>query len=430
MNQKNKSEIGQITVLMVVAMVAFLGAATLSIDGGMLFLERREAQSAADNAAMAGVLALTRGYTGPDIQTIVLERATANGFDNSSEEVEVQVYSPPIAPNPYAGNPDYVQVIITSRIHSAFIHFIYAGALEVTVEAVAHAEPRNELAAGYALFGLNETACQTIWFTGNPDLHVVGRGNVGSNSVNGCDCGSLVTSGTFVAEIQGGGNFTIAQNGTGAGCWVNNSGPGSISPLPVLSVPQVSKHRFEELVPEPKCSTSVQPGENINNTTTINPGTYEYLKVRAQGDVTMNPGLYCISGSLDGWGLEVKGGGSLFGDGVTIYLMDSAGGLKTAGTSIVNLTAPDDYTNPWAGMVINSHPDNTNDIILTGTSGSLYVGTVLAIGSHCDVEGTSGVSYSGQVICDTIRVNGNGELNISYDAGVNYVHPANVDLAQ
>jgi hypothetical protein len=425
-----RHEQGQITILMLVAVIALIGVATLAIDGGMLYLERREAQSAADNAAMSGALAVTRGYTAVEIQNIVQAQAVSNGFSDSLEGVEVEVLWPPQAPNPYAGNPDFVQVIITSRIHTAFIHFVYQGAVEVTVEAVAHAEPRNELAAGYALFGVNETACQTMWFTGNPNVQVTGGGNVGSNSTNGCDCGSLVTSGTFNAEIHDGGNFTFAYKGSQVGCWVNNSGPGNLYPRPVVPAKQVDKFRLEELVPKPTCSDNVQPGINSNASEIIGPGTYEYIKVRAHGDLMLQPGLYCIFGDLEGWGLETKGGAKFTGTDVTIYFMESAGGMKTAGNSIVKLSASLEADDPWAGMVIYTHPNNPNDVILTGTSDSKYEGTVFALGSHCDVEGTGGVSYAGQVICDTVRVNGSGELTIHYIPGNNYIHPANVDLAQ
>ncbi|MHA2403066.1 MAG: pilus assembly protein TadG-related protein, partial [Candidatus Kariarchaeaceae archaeon] len=65
-------EHGQIAVLMVFAVVALFGAAALSIDGGLLYFQRRAAQSAADNAAMTGALAIAKGYNSSQIQTIAL----------------------------------------------------------------------------------------------------------------------------------------------------------------------------------------------------------------------------------------------------------------------------------------------------------------------------------------------------------------------
>jgi hypothetical protein len=171
-------EHGQITVLMVFAVVALFGAAALSIDGGMLFLQRRAAQSAADNAAMTGSLAIIKGYNATQVGTIVHERTSANGFDNASDDVEVQVFWPPQAPNPYAGNSDFIQVIITSRIPLAFVQFVYQGPVEVTVEAVAHVRENAEIAPGLAIFGANPTKCYTLDFYGTADLDVSGGGSV------------------------------------------------------------------------------------------------------------------------------------------------------------------------------------------------------------------------------------------------------------
>ena len=87
--------------------------------------------------------------------------------------------------------------------------------------------------------------------------------------------------------------------------------------------------------------------------------------------------------------------------------------------------------NQWAGMLIYAHPNNTNDIILTGTSNSWYEGSVIALGSHCDVEGNGGsVAFKTQVLCDTVRVNGTGELDLFYEKERNYHYPATVELSK
>jgi hypothetical protein len=105
----NKREHGQITILMVFAIVALFGAAALAIDGGLLYFQRRAAQSTADDVAMTGALAIIEGYSGSQIETMSLERARQNGFDNSLDDVDLQVHWPPEAPNPYAGDPSFIQ---------------------------------------------------------------------------------------------------------------------------------------------------------------------------------------------------------------------------------------------------------------------------------------------------------------------------------
>jgi hypothetical protein len=174
---------------------------------------------------------------------------------------------------------------------------------------------------------------------------------------------------------------------------------------------------------------------SYNGPDTISPGIYQSLKFTAGADVTLNPGLYCLTGSAGSWSLETKGGARIYGDGVMFYLMDTAGGWKSAGGSEVYLYAPTDLRDAsnlqWAGMLIYAHPDNANDIVLTGTSNSWYEGTIYAPGSHCNLEGTAGaVAFKSQFLCDTVKVNGTGDLQLHYDPGRYYYVPPAVDLSQ
>mgnify|MGYP002682684856 FL=1 len=59
MNTKSFSKTkGQIIVLFALGLLALIALAALVLDGGMLFLNRRTAQAAADAGALAGARAL------------------------------------------------------------------------------------------------------------------------------------------------------------------------------------------------------------------------------------------------------------------------------------------------------------------------------------------------------------------------------------
>jgi hypothetical protein len=434
-------EQGQITVLMVFAVIALFGAAALSIDGGLLYLQRRAAQSAADDGAMTGALAITKGYNASQIESIVYIRTADNGFDTANDDVEVKVFWPPQAPNAYAGNMDFVQVIITSRIPLAFTHFVYKGPVEVTVEAVGHARPGLDLVSGYAVYSTNESACEALKFSGNPDVQITGGGSLGSNSDADCDCavdpitgapvgGSGVNKGNVSVEV-------IDGDITASGCWGDYGDSGFVSPAPTPNAPQEDMNKLKTLVPTPDCSGLPSHGKVMLNSVgeTLSPGVYESIKLVSGAEVTLDPGLYCITGKDTGWGVEMKGGSSLYGTGVMFYLSDPVGGWKSAGDSHIELSAPtnllDASGNQWAGMLIYGDPTMTNDIILTGGSNSWFEGSVFALGSHCDVEGNGGaVAFGTQVICDTVRINGTGDLDIFYDESKNYHIPASIDLSQ
>ena len=54
---------GQVIVLVAVCMAVLLGAAALSVDGGVLVAEQRRSQATADAAALAGAIELYKAYT-------------------------------------------------------------------------------------------------------------------------------------------------------------------------------------------------------------------------------------------------------------------------------------------------------------------------------------------------------------------------------
>ena len=53
-NPKNKSENGQIVILLALAFVGILAFAALAIDGAMIYSDRRIAQNGADAASVSG----------------------------------------------------------------------------------------------------------------------------------------------------------------------------------------------------------------------------------------------------------------------------------------------------------------------------------------------------------------------------------------
>ncbi len=425
----NNFQHGSSSLLMAFAVVVLLGMAALAIDGGMLYLQRRMAQNAADAASLAGALAIAQGYGGAQIEYIVIERSKENGFDNADSNTAVVVNWPPHFPSPFAGNSNYIQVVITGHVDSAFAHFVYSGPLAVTVEAVAHARVHEDLAPGYAIFGASLDECRTLSFDGTPTLELTGGGSMVSNSNASCGCddtgGSGVKDGSAEVTVFHGGNIMIA------GCWQHNGESGSISPIPVTGLPQQSV----PAPPIPDCSDLDDYGAVlVKNVETVLPGVYESLTFTSQSIATMSPGLYCINGKNESnWGFQTIGQAKLIGDGVMIYLMEDAGGFSTSGGSQIYVNASDTLTdasgNDWTGMLIYLHPENSNEVILTGTSDSWYVGSIYALASHCSGEGTDGgVALNTQLICDTIRITGTGDIDINYDMSKNYHLPDAVEL--
>src|SRR5688572_9036918 len=104
LTQKNRQERGQAILLMAVAMVGMLGFAAVALDGGNIYAEQRRAQSAADNAVLAGAYQYMTGITTTStISNAAVANAAANDFDNNSTSNWVKFHRPPVI-GAYAGN--------------------------------------------------------------------------------------------------------------------------------------------------------------------------------------------------------------------------------------------------------------------------------------------------------------------------------------
>ena len=88
--------------------------------------------------------------------------------------------------------------------------------------------------------------------------------------------------------------------------------------------------------------------------------------------------------------------------------------------------------NDWMGMLIYFDPSNSNDVKLTGTTGTTYTGTFYAENSDCTISGTGddiGL-LSTQIICDKIKITGTAQVDIQYDEAEVYSLPPAIDLAR
>jgi hypothetical protein len=96
---------------------ALLIVAALAFDVGMMLVERRDQQNAADAAALAGARYV---LTSPgDAETAARRIALENGFDDADSSEVVNVYIPAIHGR-YAGLPGFIEVQIEGTRPSIF----------------------------------------------------------------------------------------------------------------------------------------------------------------------------------------------------------------------------------------------------------------------------------------------------------------------
>ena len=144
----------------------------------------------------------------------------------------------------------------------------------------------------------------------------------------------------------------------------------------------------------------------------------------------LNPGLYCISGSK---GMNIQGG-SLIGDGVTIFLQ--TGGVTVNGAvTPVDLRAPVESPDPSPavpGILMYMALGNSSQIKINGNSTSFYLGTVYAPDGELFFSGSAGTNptFNTQLIGNKVEVSGGALIDINFSDDENYENPPYMDLLQ
>lgn len=155
------SERGQVLILFGGGIVALLIVAALAFDVGMMLVERRDQQNAADAAALAGARFVLSDAA--KAEPAARQLAKDNGFDDADPNEVVNVYIPAIHGR-YAGLPGFIEVQIQASRPSIFGGII--GRAVWPVGAFAVATNDNNLNFPFSMIALNETACAAIKVTG------------------------------------------------------------------------------------------------------------------------------------------------------------------------------------------------------------------------------------------------------------------------
>jgi len=430
-----KSEEGQVIALLAVCFVVLLGFVGLALDGGMLYSDRRHAQNVADAASLAGgsgaayyMRANNVNYnafvcgTSGTINTqnaagaAAIYRAALNDFIIDNDVADNHGVTVNCAINDFGSYEDKYFDITTKITHDTttnFAHLVYDGPLRSEVEAVTRVYPPAPLAYGKAIVALNDAGCSGnkygVIFSGSSTTTVTG-GGVWSN-------GCLTGNGTsFNVTVNLGG---VGFAGTSTGTLTN------INPSPQYFPNQIPD--YSTIVNEPNCGGLPNRTAPKTGDVTVEPGIYDEIK-RTGGALTLNPGLYCITGSK---GIAVNGG-EMHGDGVTLFLQ--TGGMTINGNiSPVDLRAPEEDPDPSPaipGILIYMANGNTNTISATGNSTSFYLGTVYAPDGDLYFSGTTGTNptFNTQLIGSNVEVSGGATIDINFNDEENFEQPPYLDL--
>lgn len=401
---KNKSsEKGQALIIVAFGMIALVGITALAVDGGRAFSEKRNAQNAADTAALAGALAYQHSE---NITSAAQTRATTNGYDDNGTTNDVTITVTDIAagsgvcPGDAAGKE--IKVDITTTINTTFARVLGRETLGSTVTATSRGCKSTVVIPfdGAAIVGLNPSTVDCAYDSGNSNAaHWTIKGSgLFSNGCAFSKNNSSVTldPGNCVTSVGTASNFTCAN-----------------------------QNQTSEKVNYPADALALMPSNPCDGT----PGD---VGLPQGSGSTFTNGVYCIS-DMDALDKE-----DIVLNNATLYVTDMVFDLKFAGSGGFNGTPS--TSGEFAGyyMVVaynpNACPDfnakNVQTMVLRGNSGGTFSGTILAPSACIDVRGNgepSGVHT--QIISYNITSNGDAEVYINYQANPDLNTPVDPTIA-
>ena len=388
---------GQILVLAAISMTVLTAFVGLAVDLGQSWSARRQMQTAADAAAIAGAQALRMS----DSPSAAADAVSASdGFTDGTNSVTVTVNNPP-ANGVYAGNASYVEVIVSQPQPTYFLRVLGYTSIGVSTRSVA-----SSVNGPACLYALDPTASSSV--------------SVGGSASATLTCGAIVdSSDTNALTTNGGGELTASNIGVTGGF----SG-GGFTPTPVSGIAPA---------PDPlsylQAPTGWSDSDCKGNTTNVHAGTTKgapslkpgvycgQIQISGNNPVVFDPGVYILLG-----GLKVSANkANISGDGVMFYNTSSAaypyGPINLAGSNTANLSAP--TSGPYAGILFfqdRSVPIGTAGSTITGAAGSTFDGAIYFSTTAVSYGGTSSSGGYTIIVADTVSVSGNSTLSDNYSS--------------
>jgi hypothetical protein len=355
---KRNSEAGQALVVIALVLVILLSVLGLAIDMGYLRFMKRQLQTAADAAAIAGALDIGSCGGSPGCSNLVdaAQKASGeNGFTDGANGVTVTVNNPPTTSgDPHNGDSNYVEVLVSQPEPTHFANIFGVSSTTLTARGEAR------LSNGNCIYTLND-------FDLTVALALKSQCGIVVEQDLDCVGGSITAPRIGIVHASGSLACSTSPNP------VNIAKPTPADPLAYLPAPTPGG-----------CIPSNNP--ITGGTPTLSPGTYcGGIKISG-GTVTFNPGVYVLNGG----GLSVTAG-SLTGSGVTFFNTGSGPGSCANCYGPISLTlttttlsAP--TSGPYKGILFFQNADNTQP--------ASFLGAPLPLGSSM----TGGYYFPGATI--------------------------------
>lgn len=398
--QNRSLESGQALILITLGIFGVLAFIGLGLDSGHAFSDRRQAQNAADAAALAAAVA---DLDHQDYSAAALNKLKLNGYANDGKTSIAEVNNPPrdgsftcqLRPSDCS---DFIQVKLKSVVSTWFASIVGIGTITNQVSAVVrfNRSIQEPFYNGAAIVALNKTVCHAVEISGKGKVFVSGGGIYDNSSCN--------STNTQKAFFMNGNSFLQAPYVKVVGGFYAD--PVSLNlDSPITSgAPHLFPLKNSYNLPAPLCGADGQV--DPENPNIALPGNYGDFP--PDGVNELAPGIYCVD--------NFKVHHDLTGEGILIVLN---GGVVLNGNASISLKAK--TQGDFAGLLMYMPPSHQQQITINGNGSSEFVGLILAPSAPITILGTGKSGrFKSQIIADTITLKGTSNLEFLYEEDLNY----------
>ncbi|MHB8571384.1 MAG: TadE/TadG family type IV pilus assembly protein [Candidatus Dormibacteria bacterium] len=402
---------GQAMVLMALMATVLLGAVGLAIDGGLAFARERSAQNAADGASLAAAYDIAQGLS-EAAATVDAQSVTVLSAEKAASLTLV------FRDAGGASTGSASQVVTVDATVSEASPTNFMGVLGIHSTTVTNTATAKVAGSRCGLCVLSPGASPALRLTGSGQVTVTGNSVMVNSSAN--PAASATGSGSVTAD-------SIGVVGT-----TSTTGSATFSPTP-----STIGHFADPLagVPVPQLGGANQGNVSASGVRDIGPGIWNNITVNGGGVLTLEPGVYVMTG-----GMKVTGSGVLEGAGVMLYFACSAyptsctpgqkgAALSLTGSGDFSVTPP--ISGTYKGLSVFYDRNSTATMSITGSGSDLLTGSVYGASADLVLTGSAGVQQlDSVVVVSTATLTGSGEIQLVFNAAQNYAGSALSSLLQ
>jgi hypothetical protein len=395
-----KSEIGQVMVLICLAIVTIMGLIGLVADVGSLQAQRQLMQTAADSAALAAAEESSYGNS----TAAGKADAARNGFTDGVNNVAVTINDPPTS-GPNAGTSGYLEAIVKSPEPTYFLSVLGLTTINVSARAVAVVSNGPN-----CIYVMDPSAANAMNLNGNVSIQSA--------------CGIMSDSSSSTG-INANGNVTVTAPTIGVVGNYSSTGNVSFTPVPKTAIlPAADPLAYVQAPTYGACAYNSFSLNGNNGTVAspyqMSPGVYcGGISIHGNSVLHFNAGTYVLAGG----GFSVAGTSIMSGTGVTFYNTTGTGGyqgISLGGTVTMTFSAP--TSGPLAGMLFfqdRSIPTTGAASTISGNSTSTIDGALYFPTTTLTYTGNSSVNGYSIVVADKWVASGNSNLKNNYSSLAN-----------